>query len=52
MNVVVYEYDPMTGSYSPEWREVEMSQTSGIMPAMTDNVKKTIVTKPPRKPKK
>jgi hypothetical protein len=29
-----------------------MSQTSGMMPACTDNVKKTVVTKPPRKPKK
>lgn len=29
-----------------------MSQTSGILPSATDNVKKTVATKPPRRPKR
>lgn len=29
-----------------------MSQTSGILPAATDRVKKTVATRPPRQPKR
>jgi len=29
-----------------------MSQTSGILPATSDNVKKTVATRPPRRPKR
>lgn len=29
-----------------------MSQTSGVNPSLYDRVKKTVATKPPRKPKR